>query len=151
MDSEGTSPCPVCRCGRLQALSLMDALACDFCNHIFTVEPERQQIKLPSRQPPLVWHWNGKNWIGAHLEGVEVGWSYVVLAIAFVMLPPTLIGLTIYAIPSTPGTPLSELPYFWTGLTFLSHLGIIVWIATEFYQFPVRTYLRAMQQRLLSR
>lgn len=146
---QGVYPCPVCRLGQLKALPLMDAMACDFCRHIFTVNLEKQQLKMPSRQPPLIWHWNGRNWTGAHLEGVELGWGYWLAAIALVFLPPTLIGLATYSFPPTPGTPLSWLPYVWTGLGFLSHLGIIGWLVIEYYQFPVEAYLRVMRQRLL--
>lgn len=147
----GIYPCPVCRWGQLQSMSLMDAFSCDFCQHIFTAEAETQQIKLPSRQPPLVWRWNGKNWVEAHLEGVEWSWGYWLGAIALVVFPPSLIGLTLYAFPPTPGTPLFWLPYVWTFLAFLAHLGIILWLVIEFYQFPVAVYLRGMRQHLVNR
>ena len=142
-------PCPVCRLGQLKALPLMDAMACDFCRNIFTANLEKQQLQMPSRQPPLIWRWNGRNWTGAHLEGVELGWGYFLAAIALVALPTTLIGLTAYSFPPTPDTPLSWLPIAWTGLAFLSHLGIIGWLVIEFYQFPVGAYLRVMRQHLL--
>ena len=101
---QGIYPCPVCRLGQIEALPLMEAMACDFCRHIFTANPERQQLKLVSRQPPLIWRWNGRNWTAAHLEGVELGWGYWIAAAALVLLPPSLIGLTVYAFPPTPGT-----------------------------------------------
>jgi len=41
----GVYPCPVCRLGQLKALPTMDAIACDFCRHIFTVNLEKQQLK----------------------------------------------------------------------------------------------------------
>ena len=148
-DYQGVYPCPVCRLGELNALALMDAMACSFCSQIFTANLEKQELKMPSRQPPLVWRWDGRNWTGAHLEGVELGWGYWLAAGAFVFIPPTLIGLATYAFPPTPDTPLSWLPYVWTGLGFLSHLGIMGWLAIEFYQFPVETYLRVIRQRLL--
>jgi len=151
LDSDGVYPCPVCRCGHIKALPLMDALACDFCSEIFIADLEKQQLKMLSRQPALLWRWNGRNWVGAHLEGVELGWGYTLAAVALVALPTALIGLTIYIFPPTPGTPLSWLPYVWAGLAFLSHLGIIGWLVIEFYQFPVGAYLRATRQHLLSR
>ncbi len=145
---QGVYPCPVCRLGQLKALPLMDAMACHFCSNIFTANLEKQLLKMPSRQPPLIWHWNGRNWTGAHLEGVELGWGYWLAALALVLIPTTLIGLTIYILPPTPGTPLFWLPYVWTGLAFLSHLAIIGWLVIEFYQFPIAAYLRAMRQHL---
>ena len=148
---DGTYPCPVCRLGQIKEMPLMDAMACDFCRHIFTANLEKQQLKMPSRQPPLIWRWNGRNWTGAHLEGVDLSWGYWLAAGALVFLPPTLIGLTVYTFPPTPDTPLSWLPYVWTGLGFLSHLGIIGWLIIEVYQFPVGAYLRVMRQHLFGR
>jgi len=144
-------PCPVCRLGQIKVLPLMDAMACDFCNHIFTANLEKQQLQMPSRQPPLTWRWNGRNWTGAQLENMELSWVYWLAAAALVLLPTALIGLTVYAFPPTPGTPLSWLPRVWVWLAFLSHLTIIGWLVIEFYQFPVGVYLRVMRQHLLRR
>jgi hypothetical protein len=148
---QGIYPCPVCRLGKIEALPLMEALACDFCHHIFTANLERQRLQMADRQPPLTWRWNGRTWVGAHLEGVELGWGYLLGAVALVFLPPTLVGLAAYTVPPDPGSTLSWLPVFWTLLTFLSHLGIVGWLVIEFYQFPVGMYLRVMRQRLLFR
>lgn len=151
LDYQGVYPCPVCRLGQIIAISLMDALACDCCNHIFTADLERQVLKMADRQPPLTWRWNGRNWIGAHLEGVQWGWLYWLFALALVVLPTALIGLAAYTFPPTPGSRLSWLPIVWTGLTFLSHLAIVGWLAIEFYQFPVWAYLRIRRRQLLGR
>ncbi len=151
LNSDGTYPCPVCRFGQISSLPLMDALACNFCQHIFTANLEKQQLNMPARQPPLIWGWNGKNWTGANLEGVELGWGYWVAAVVLVLLPTAAIGLSAYYLHPTPGTPLFWLPAIWTGLTFLSHLGIIGWLIIEIYQFPVETYLRVMRQHMLGR
>ncbi|NEQ23660.1 MAG: hypothetical protein F6K28_31850 [Microcoleus sp. SIO2G3] len=148
---QGVYPCPVCRLNQLRAMPLMDAMACDCCRHIFTADLERQMIKMPARQPPLIWLWNGRNWTGAHLEGVEWGWTYWLFAIGFVVLPTTLIGLSAYTFPPASGSRLAWLPAAWTGLTFLCHLGIVGWLVIEFYQFPVWAYLRVRRQQLFSR
>ena len=148
---QGVYPCPICRFSQLKVIALMDAMAFNACNHIFTADLERQQLKMADRQPPLTWHWNGKTWTGAHLEGVEWGKVYWFFSVAIVVLPTTLIGLSAYAFPPTPGSTLSWLPIAWTGLTFVSHLLIVLWLVAEFYQFPVRTYLRFRLQQLLGR
>ncbi len=148
---QGIYPCPVCRLPQLQAMPLMDAMACDCCRHIFTADVERQQLKMVDRQPPLIWHWNGKNWQGAHLEGVEWGAAYWIFAMGLVLLPTTIIGLAAFSFPPEPDSTLSWLPLAWTVLTFLSHLAIILWLVAEFYQFPIRTYLRIRGQQLFSR
>ncbi|MBD2664345.1 hypothetical protein B6N60_01101 [Richelia sinica FACHB-800] len=137
-------PCPVCRIGKISHMPMMEAMSCDFCQEIFTVNLELQQIKMPSREPPLMWRWNGVKWTEAQLEGVELGWGYGLAAIAFVILPTALIGLGAYYFPPTPHAPLTWIPYIWTILTFLLHLSIIIWIFIEVYQIPISAYFRAI-------
>jgi hypothetical protein len=144
-------PCPVCRTGHIKPLSLMDAMACDLCSQIFSVDLEKQQIKMSARQPPLLWSWNGTRWQDAQLEGVELSWGYILAAIALVILPPGLIGLVIGIHPPVAHTPLFWLPYVWAGLCFFAHLGIIVWLVIEFYQFPLGLWFRSLPQQLRQR
>ncbi|NEO70923.1 hypothetical protein [Moorena sp. SIO3H5] len=151
LNYQGVYPCPVCRVGQIQNLSLMEAFACHECRHIFTADLERQRLKITDRQPPMTWHWNGKKWTGAHLEGVEWGWVNWFLALAFVVCPTTLIGAAVYLFPPAPDSPISWLPAAWVGLTFFCHLAIVVWLVMEFYQFPVWEYLRIRRQRIMGR
>ncbi|CEJ45859.1 hypothetical protein [Umezakia ovalisporum] len=137
-------PCPVCGVGQVSHMPMMETMACDFCHEIFTVNLEQQQIKMPSRQPPLIWRWNGFTWTEPQLEGVELGWGYGLAAIAFVVLPTTVVGLAAYYLLPISDDPITWLPYIWTVLTFLLHLSIILWIVVEIYQFPVVAYLRAI-------
>ena len=145
---ETAYPCPICRCGEISTLTLMEALACNSCDRIFIANVEKQVLKMADREPPMTWHWNGKNWIGAHLEGVELGWGYLIAAVALIVLPTTLIGFSAYYFPPTPGSKLSWLPFAWTWLAFLSHLGIVLWLMAEMYQFPVFVYLGVMRRRI---
>ena len=151
LNYQGIYPCPVCRINQLKGMPLMDAMACDCCRHIFTVDLERQRLKMADRHPPLIWQWNGRNWKGAHLEGVDWGWASWLFAVSFIVLPASIIGLTAYTFPPSPDSTLAWLPIAWTGLTFLLHLAIVGWLVLEFYQFPVRAYLRARFQQLFGR
>ncbi|MEK0189590.1 hypothetical protein WMG39_32810, partial [Microcoleus anatoxicus PTRS2] len=47
---EDTYPCPVCRTGEISPMPMMEALACNFCQHIFTGNEERQMLKMADRQ-----------------------------------------------------------------------------------------------------
>ncbi len=105
-------PCPICAVGEISIMPLMEVMACQFCRHIFTADYENQQLQMADRQPPLMWRWNGKSWSERRLKGVEIGWGYALGAIAFVVLPTTLIGITIYARPPVPSSPLSWFPVF---------------------------------------
>ncbi|HBE21843.1 MAG TPA: hypothetical protein DEG17_15895 [Cyanobacteria bacterium UBA11149] len=139
---QGIYPCPICRISQIQAMPLMDAMACNSCRHIFIADLDKQILKMTDRHPPLTWRWNGKKWLGGHLEGLEWGWMLWILSIAFVILPTTLICLSTYTFPPDPHSRFYWFPIAWIGLTFLSHLGIILWLVMEFYQFPMRMYLR---------
>ena len=147
LDYKGVYPCPVCRVGKVQNMPLMEAMSCDFCHQIFTVNLEQQQLKMPSREPPLVWRWNGFYWTEAHLEGVEFGWGYILATFAFVLLPTSLIALVAYKIPPNKNAPISRVPYISPKLTFVSHFTIIIWLFVEVYQIPIKAYFRALQQR----
>ncbi|MEG3858976.1 hypothetical protein [Microcoleus sp. herbarium12] len=145
---QDTYPCPVCRTGEISTMPMMEALACNFCQHIFIASVERQSLKMADRQPPVTWHWNGKKWIGAHLEGLQLGWPYFAAAIGLIFLPTSLLGLSAYYFAPVPGSRLSWFPAAWTGLAFLSHLGIVLWLVVEFYQFPTIAYFRAWGRRI---
>ncbi len=146
LNYQGVYSCPVCRVGKITHMHLMDAMACDFCQEIFTVNLEQQQLKMPSRQPPLIWRWNGFDWTETQLEGVELGWGYGLAAAAFVLFPTILIGIVAYNFPLDPDIPFTWFPYIWTCLTFFSHLSIIVWLFIEVYQIPLRAYWRALDR-----
>ncbi|MBW4647504.1 MAG: hypothetical protein KME06_02210 [Kastovskya adunca ATA6-11-RM4] len=147
----GTYPCPVCRLGQIEPMTLMDAMSCQLCHHIFTANLEKQQLQMADRQPPLMWRWNGKAWTKAQVQGLEWNSGYWLVAAVFVLLPTTLVGLSAYAFPPLPGSPLSWFPQVWTGLAFVSHLALVVWLVLEFYQVSVGTHLRVRGQNLFGR
>lgn len=144
---DGVYTCPVCRHGKISALPLMEAFACNFCQHIFSANLEQQLLKMADSQIPLSWRWNGQRWKGLQHEGVELGWGYWVAAIAFLVIPTTLVGLAAYLFPPLTNSPFSWFPIFWTVFTFLSHLSCLGWLVVEYYQFPLSIYLRAIGQR----
>lgn len=150
-DEQGVYPCPACRLGQIQALALMDAMACNTCQHIFTANLEKQWLLMADRSPPLVWHWNGRNWTGAHVEGVQLGWKYWLSAAAFVLLPPTLIGLSAYALVTESNASPPLLSIVWMGLTFLLHLALIGRSVIGFYRFPLGTFFSVIGGNLFSR
>jgi hypothetical protein len=147
----GAYTCPACRHGEIAAMPLMEAFACNFCHHIFTANLEQQILKMTDSQLPLSWRWTGIRWQGIQREGSELNGSYWVAGAAFVLLPTLIVGLGAYLFPPLPGSRLSWLPLFWTGLTFVFHLACLVWLLLEYYQFPLLLYLSYLPRRLLSR
>ena len=144
----GEYPCPVCRHGKVTSMTLMEAFACDFCQHIFTVNFEKQLLKMADSQLPLTWYWRGKGWKGIEREGAELGWSYLLFALAFLILPTSIIALGAYIFPPLPESPLSWLPLFWAVLTFVAHLSCLIVLAIEYYQLPIMLYLNALRRRV---
>lgn len=140
-----TYPCPVCRSGEVTHLPLMeDTFSCQFCQHLFTADFSQQLLKMMDSEIPLSWYWNGKRWSSPQRKGIELGWEYAVVASLFLLLPPLIVGSGALLFPPVPGTPLAWLPVAWTILTLLTHFGILLWLLTEYYQFPVLMYLRAI-------
>lgn len=141
LDLRGDYPCPLCRRGRLNELTLMDALGCQNCGHLFEANLAKQSVRAIDRSPPLTWRWTGRGWRAAHRDDVAVGWTTWVAAGAFAILPTAIVATATYIFPPLPGTPMSALPAVWTGLTFVCHAACVVWLVLEYYQFPILSYL----------
>ncbi|NBD32893.1 MAG: hypothetical protein GVY17_08010 [Cyanobacteria bacterium] len=150
LNGDETYPCPVCRSGEVRALPLMeDSFSCQFCQHLFQADFSQQLLTMMDSEIPLSWYWNGKRWSSPQRKGIELGWEYIVAGMLFLILPPFIVGTGAYLFPPVPGTPLAWLPTAWTILTLLTHLGILLWLITEYYQFPVVLYVRAvLRQRI---
>ena len=146
--AKGEYSCPVCRHGKVSEMPLMEAFSCNFCQHIFTTNFDKQLLKMADSQLPLTWYWNGKTWKGIHREGVEIGWSYVLVALAFVLLPTAIVGSGMYLFPLESNSLLYWLPLTWTILTFCAHLFCVIWLIIEYYQFPIFLYVRALKRKL---
>lgn len=95
-----------------------------------------------------MWQWNGNDWSDGQIAGVELSWGYTFAAVALVAFPTTLIALVAFTKPIVADVPLSWLPAVWTGLTFCSHLAIVLWLVVEIYQVPITTYLRRSRRYL---
>ena len=146
--TKGEYSCPVCRHGRVSEMLMMEAFSCNFCQHIFTTNFEKQLLKMADSQLPLTWYWNGKTWKGIHREGVEIGWSYIIVALAFVLVPTAIVGSGMYMFPTSPDSLLYWLPFAWTIATFCAHLFCVIWLIIEYYQFPIFLYVRALKRKL---
>lgn len=141
--------CPLCRHGEIAAMPLMEAFACNFCRHIFTIDLATKSLKLADSSSPISWYWSGKDWIGANRNGIQLGWGVALGAIALVLLPTSLVAFSAFLFPPTPGSRLAWLPKFWIGLTFFSHFWFVGSLVAEYYQFPIFVYLKTIQRRLL--
>ncbi|MEM1367121.1 MAG: hypothetical protein AAGG02_03725 [Cyanobacteria bacterium P01_H01_bin.15] len=147
-----TYPCPICRHGEISTIALMDVFGCNFCQHLFEVSPNYDQLKTADSHLTLSWSWSGRAWRRAQAkDGALNPRLYWLLGGIFVFLPPSLVGLAAYLFPPMPGSNLAWLPWAWTGLTLLTHLGFLLWLMLEYYQFPLQLYLQALNRRWFTR
>ncbi|MBW4655745.1 MAG: hypothetical protein KME20_22295 [Kaiparowitsia implicata GSE-PSE-MK54-09C] len=128
--------CPICQHGEISSLALMDAFACNFCRHIFAVNVESQAIEVVDSSQPMTWRWSGRNWQVARQEDANVRTVIWLIAVAIVLLPPLVVGLSVYTFPPLPNSPLSWFPVAWVVGTFILHLTMVTWLLVEHYQFP---------------
>jgi hypothetical protein len=112
-------PCPVCLYGRIEGLFMVDAFACTFCRHIFTVDDVQQCLCLEDR------------------------------AQAFIATPTGLVWLGYHTFPPLPNQQGAMFPVLWTGLTFLAHFTIVAWLCLEHFQWPLYVAIRLYSRRFL--
>jgi hypothetical protein len=134
---DGVYLCPVCRHGHIQALTLMEAFACDFCRHIFTANLKDQTVQVVDSSQPMSWRWNGRTWRVSYHDDFNLTFVIWAVGVALVALPPGLVWLSSHTFPPLDGSQWSWLPAVWVGLTFLAHFLLVLWLITEHYQFPL--------------
>ena len=125
-------PCPICRHGEISALFMTEAFACNFCRHIFSVQPDEGVIKVEDSSQPLTWRWNGRTWQSMHREDWDltiVIWS---MGLSLIFLPPTLVFVSCWSAWGSPA--LSPWTLVWTIATFCTHFVLISWMLAEHYQ-----------------
>jgi len=127
--------CPICRHGSITGLTLMDAFACDFCRHIFTANLQEQTVQVVDSSQPMTWRWTGRRWMsGAWQDGQMTALIWLVGG-AVVVLPPTLVGLSVYTFPPLPDSRWAWFPMTWAIATLVLHFLMVGWLLAEHYQF----------------
>ncbi len=132
LDYEGVYPCPVCRHGEITALFMTEAFACNFCQHIFTSQPEEALIRVEDNVQPLSWRWNGKNWQAVSHEDLDLTLVIWGGGLALIFLPTALVFFSGLSLGNDPTG--NFIAFAWTGLTFITHLTLITWMLAEHYQ-----------------
>jgi hypothetical protein len=151
LKNDGMYTCPICRQGQISIIPLMDTFGCNLCGRMFLADLHQQALTVADGSPALTWYWNGQHWQGLPPQSVRVGWEAQGLGVAIVVFPTLIVALSTYIFPPEPGSALSWFPYCWIGLTFLSHAGLVLYLIGEYYQFPLRDYLRGIQRNLAGR
>ena len=146
-------PCPICRHGQLSALTLMDALACNACHHIFTADLKNQSVRVEDISQPSVWRWNGLSWQIARPRDGEIAVTiWLVVGVAIALISATLVWLMTYLFPPLEGSKGFWIPQIWPVATLSTHLVLLVlWPLAEYFQLPFYVALKIRIQTLLAR
>jgi hypothetical protein len=142
-------PCPFCRQGQIQCLTLMEVFSCGLCDRIFSVNLPQQSLALETGSGPrgLRWYWSGYSW---QSERQRTSGSLLVLwllSVALTLLPTLLIGVSAYIFPPLPSQDAVSFPIVWAIVTGITHLAMILWFWLEYYQIPVWVMLRVRLRR----
>jgi hypothetical protein len=113
LNTQEPFPCPICRHGQIEALTLMDAFACNFCRHIFTTNLKEQTVHVEDSSQPMTWRWNGRKWQTANETDLDLSIVIWLVAIALVVLPPSLIWLPSQIFVPLDGGSGDWFPLFW--------------------------------------
>ncbi|MBD1842275.1 hypothetical protein H6F89_02380 [Cyanobacteria bacterium FACHB-63] len=144
-------PCPICRHGQVEGLTLMDAFACNFCRHIFTANLNEQTVHVEDSSQPMTWRWNGRKWQAANQTDVDLSIVIWLVGLALVVLPPSLIWLPSQVFIPLDGSSGAWFPKFWIALTFACHFGFVSWLLAEHYQLPLYVAGKVRIRRWLER
>ncbi len=151
LSHENTYQCPVCRHGQLSGLTLMDAMACDFCRHIFTLDLEQQILRIEDSSQPTTWRWTGRSWLPLRHHSPDLLTGVWMFAIALTVMPGLLVWLSYQTFPPLPNSRGAWLPGVWTLLTVAAHSSIVLWLLCEYYQFSLYVSTKIRLQRVLGR
>ncbi len=151
LNYQETYICPVCRHGQIAALTLMDALACDFCRHIFTANLREQSVHVEDSSQPMTWRWTGHHWQAANQIDMDLTIVIWLVGSALVILPPVIIWLSSHTFPPLHDSTGAWLPTAWIGLTFISHFAFVAWLLAEHYQVPLYVACKVRLQDTLGR
>lgn len=80
-------PCPRCKRGQLQAITLTEAFGCDRCSQIFGVSEDGMTLEQLSTSYPYkkAWQWTGVGWRD---QSRSLGDNYFPLVLAILALIP---------------------------------------------------------------
>jgi hypothetical protein len=144
---QGIYTCPICRHGQISGLILMDAFACNFCRHIFTANLNAQSLRLEDSPQSVQWRWTSRGWKPLQSLDKDVTLAVWLMAIALLILPPGLIGLSYHTFPPLPDSTWSSFPLVWTATSFALHALLVLWLLLEHHQFGPYVSLRLGWQR----
>lgn len=154
MSLDDSFPCPICRQGKIEAIVLTEAFACEFCRHILSANLPAQQVQVVDSSQPLTWSWNGQRWQLARDENAqELSALVVFTAAVLIVIPAGLVWLSGTLFPPLHQTTAVPFSTIWAVITFGAHLSFVLWLIGEYYQIPfyVAAKIRFLRSRTITR
>lgn len=147
----GNLPCPLCRLGSLESITLMDVFGCSTCHHIFEPDFNQQTIHLADGNQSTIWAWLGERWRPTNpLRPPLPSILWLGLGL-FIIGPASLIVLSGYLFPPLESSTGINFPTVWGICTLVSHGLLAIWLVTEYYQLSPFIVIRIGVQRFTER
>lgn len=151
LDTGETYDCPVCRHGQIQAMTLMDTFACNFCRHILEVNLEQQTVHIVDGVQPMGWRWLGRRWQPIYQGSRDLTITLWVAGLVLVIFPAGIIALGAYLFPPLEASDGVQWSLVWATATLVAHTLMVGWLIAEHYQFPPYVLAKIRWQRLMER
>jgi len=151
LDAVETYDCPVCRHGQIQAMTLMDAYACNFCRHILEANLDQQTVHIVDGVQPMGWRWLGWRWQPIYQGNVDITITLWVVGVALMILPAGIVALGAYLFPPLDPVDGVQWSLVWATGTLVAHSAMVGWLIAEHYQFPLYVLAKIRLQRLVTR
>jgi hypothetical protein len=148
---DGEYSCPICGHGKLSALLLTEAFACDFCRHIFSANLPEQSVQVVDSPQPLAWRWRAGRWRSLTHQDPSLDVIVWIFFTALTILPAGLVALSAYVFPTVQADGSYSFSWLWAVATFLVHLLMALRFVTEHYQWPWYVTWKVTLQNLLYR
>jgi hypothetical protein len=151
LDAAASYECPVCRHGQIQAMTLMDAYACNFCRHILEANLDQQTVHIVDGVQPMGWRWQGWRWQPIYQTPSDITLTLWVVGLALMVFPAGIVALGGYLFPPREGTTQVNWSLVWATATLLVHSVMVGWLIVEHYQFPPYVLAKIRLRRWLER
>lgn len=154
LNLDDSFPCPICRQGKIEALVLTEAFACEFCRHILSADLPAQQVQVVDSSQPLTWLWNGQRWRLTRGDNAqELSVLVLLTAAVLIVIPAGIVWLSGTLFPPLHQTNAVPFSTVWALVTLGAHLAFVLWLIGEYYQIPfyVAAKIRILRSRTLTR
>lgn len=119
--------CPICGCGRLAPMTLMDAYSCTLCLHMFSWTDHEKCLEVLDASMPKSWSWNGHQWQRKKVVFQSMTAAKAMFIGFTICLPVVMIVVAGYVFWHLPNSPFTHLIMLWAAMSLIVHGGLVAW------------------------